>query len=84
MSNSSEGTNQETGTLEDNNVKNQSIRLHNQWFLNKNNTIEFGIENITNEIAYSLTFNDTLNMVDRSEKGILTAVYVQDKISIYC
>ncbi len=83
MSNSSEGTNRETGTLEENIVKDQSIRLRNQWFVNKNNTIEFGIENTANDITYSLTFNDTLNMVDRNDKGTQTAVYMLDKISLY-
>ena len=83
MSNFSEGTNLETGTFEDNIVNDRSVRLHNRWFANKNNTIEFGIENIENEITYSLTFSDTLNMVDRIDKGVQTAVYVQDRISLF-
>jgi ferric enterobactin receptor len=68
-------------TLEDNNVKDYSLRLRNQWTINKNNIMEFGLESTFNNITYSLVYNDTSTMVNTKNNGIQTAFYCEDKLS---
>jgi outer membrane receptor protein involved in Fe transport len=69
-------------TLEDNNVKDYSIRINNEVQLSKWNTLEFGLENIYNDISYKLTFSDTIKANDRSQNGYRTAIYLQDRINL--
>ncbi len=70
-------------TLEDNNVKDLSLRLRNEFQLNKWNFLEFGIEQINTNISYQLTFNDTLTVNDQNQHGFQTALYLQDKITLF-
>ncbi|MEI7423188.1 MAG: TonB-dependent receptor [Prolixibacteraceae bacterium] len=67
-------------TLENNNVKDYSIRLRNQWNINQNNIMEFGWEHTLNDITYSLAYNDTSTIVNTKNKGYLSAGYLQDQI----
>ena len=69
-------------TLEDNNVKDYSIRINNEVQLSKWNTLEFGLENIYNDISYKLTFSDTIRANDRLQNGYRTAIYLQDRINL--
>lgn len=82
-SSTTQGNNRIMGTFENNNVKDFNIRWKNQWLVNKYNTVEFGIENTFNDIAYSLLFNDTTVMVDKNSTGKISNVYLQDRISLF-
>jgi hypothetical protein len=75
--------NSRMNTLEDNQVEDVSFRIKNYWAPNSNNTIEFGLENTSNHITYSLTFNDSLNMVDKNSSGMQSSVYLLDKINLF-
>ena len=70
-------------TLEDNNVKDISLRLRNELQLNNWNFLEFGIEQINNNISYQLTFNDTLTANNKKQNGFQTAIYLQDKLTFF-
>lgn len=70
-------------TLEENNVKDLSLRIRNELQLNSWNLFDFGIEQINNNISYRLTFNDTLKVNDQNQHGFHTALYLQDKITIF-
>jgi ferric enterobactin receptor len=70
-------------TLEDNNVKDISLRLRNEWQLNDNNLFEFGVEQIDNKISYKLVFNDTLTGSNKIQNGFQTAFYLQDKLTFF-
>ena len=69
-------------TLEDNNVKDYSMRLNNELQLGRWNTLEFGLENIYNDISYKLNFSDTVKANDKSQHGYRTSFYLQDAINL--
>lgn len=69
------------GTLEDNNLKDYSIKSDVEIKLNKSNTIETGYHITHNDIKYSYAQNDTSTLVDRATKGNTYTAYLQDKIS---
>jgi hypothetical protein len=69
-------------TTEDNNIQDVGIKYHNELNISDNNILEFGLENTFNKISYKLINNDTSVIIDRNNNGNLTAVYIQDKISL--
>jgi hypothetical protein len=69
-------------TLEDNNVNDLSLRLNNEWTINSFNKLEFGFENTSNHITYSLVYNDTATMMDKNNYGNQSSFYLQDKINL--
>jgi len=66
------------GTLEDNNLQDYSFRLDNEYEVNKNNSLEFGLQANHFNIKYDYTQNDTTIIQNRDDIGSLYAVYVQD------
>lgn len=82
-SSSSSNLSSTQSTLENNNVKDYSVRLRNQLIVNPNNIVEFGAENTINNINYTLVYNDTSTMVNTKNKGYQTAAYLQDKIFLF-
>jgi hypothetical protein len=70
------------GTLEDNNLKDYSIKTDAEIKLTKRHTIETGYHITYNDIRYSYAQNDTSTIVDRITKGLTYTVYLQDKISL--
>ncbi len=66
------------GTLEDNNLKDYSIKLDNEYELNENNRLEFGFQANYFDIQYDYTQNDTNVIQKRSDIGSLVAIYLQD------
>jgi len=72
-----------TGTYEDNDLKDLSLRIDNEYALTSNNKLEFGIQLTNNDIEYSYTQNDTLNLIDRANTGTTSSVYLQDRITLF-
>lgn len=70
------------GTLEDNNLKDYSIKTDAEIKVNKKHTIETGYHITYNDIRYSYAQNDTSKIIDRVTKGLISTVYLQDKISL--
>ena len=66
------------GTLEDNNLQDYSIKLDNEYELNENNHLEFGLQANHFDIQYDYTQNDTNVIQNRDDIGNLYAIYVQD------
>ena len=66
------------GTVEDNEVIDYTFRLDNEYLLNSQHTLEFGMQLTYNEVDYNQIQNDTVTVLDRSDQGTVAATYVQD------
>ncbi len=67
------------GTIEDNNLKDFTLKIDNEYLLNSSNHIEFGVQITNNDISYNLDRNDTIQILDRQDNGTTYAAYLQDK-----
>ncbi|MEM6630070.1 MAG: TonB-dependent receptor [Bacteroidota bacterium] len=67
------------GLIEDNDVRNLSLRLDNRFQATPSNQLLFGIEINQQSVDYIYTQNDTLNLVDREDQGTTYAAYIQDE-----
>ena len=70
-----------TGLVEDNNLKDYTLRLHSEYKINSKHSLEFGGQITKNDVDYNYTFNDTITVIDQKDEGILNTVYLQDKWS---
>jgi len=70
------------GLIETNNVKDWSLRTDFTYDLNERNGVSFGFAFTNYDIAYNFGQNDTISILDRKDKGVLGAVYLQDKINL--
>ena len=70
-----------TGTYENNNLKDLSFKLDNEYKLSQNNKLDFGFQLTQNNIIYDYTQNDTLSLVSRDDSGLTGSFYIQDKIT---
>jgi len=67
------------GTIEDNNLKDITLKIDNEYLLNNSNQLEFGLQITNNDISYNLTRNDTIDILDRKDKGTTYSIYAQDR-----
>ncbi len=67
------------GTIEDNNLKDITLKIDTEYLLNSSNQLEFGVQITNNDISYNLTRNDTIDVLDRLDNGTTYAIYAQDK-----
>jgi len=70
-------------SYENNNVKDYSLRLGNIWNMAKNNKLKFGTQITQNDISYEYTQNDTLEILNRQDKGTQYAFYLQDEHTFF-
>jgi ferric enterobactin receptor len=70
-------------TFEDNNLKDVSLRFRNELNITDKNILEFGVENINNNISYVLRFNDTTTENNKKQTGIQTSGYFQDNMLFF-
>lgn len=70
--------NRRFGTLENNDLRDYTLRLDNEWTPGQRHRIGFGTQVTHNEITYDLSFNDTLNLLHRADVGTQTSLYLQD------
>lgn len=68
---------------EDNNVRDMSLRLQNEWKSSKNNILKFGTEITQNDISYLFTHNDTTTLVDKHETGLTYAFYLDNTYTLW-
>lgn len=66
------------GLVEDNDVKDITLRIDNTYQISGSNQIEFGGQITYNDISYSYLVNDTVNVIDRANQGTQYAAYLQD------
>ena len=69
------------GSLEDNNLKDFSYKMENEWRVAKNHQLEFGLNYTHYDIQYGYIQNDTINILNMDDRGDLLSLYVQDKWS---
>ena len=70
-----------TGLVEDNNLKDYTLRLHSEYKINSKHSLEFGGQITKNDVDYNYTFNDTITVIDQKDEGVLNTVYLQNKWS---
>lgn len=66
------------GSMENNDLKDFMIKLHNTYNLDNSNMLEFGIQSNLVQSDYGLTLNDTIDILDRHDNGNTYAFYLQD------
>ncbi len=71
------------GSIEDNNLRDYTVKLNSELSLGAANYLEFGIEATHFNIDYNYTLNDTTIIQDRADKGTVTAGYLQDRIRLF-
>ena len=74
--------NNNTGSYENNDLKDYSAKVDVEYRLNNSNTIEAGIGTTDNRIKYNYNQNDTIKVIDRDDKGITSTFYLQDHIRL--
>ena len=75
-------TSRTIGTVETNDLFDYSIVFNNEYKVDANHILNFGTQVTYNDIRYEYELNDTLNLIDEKDKGILGAIYLQDTWSI--
>ncbi len=70
------------GSYEQNDLKDISFKLDNEFKISQSNQLDFGLQTIWNNIDYEFTQNDTLSVINRSDEGVTMSFYVQDKHTI--
>lgn len=70
------------GTVEDNDLRDFSLKLDQELKLTEANQIEFGLHATHFDIDYSYTQNDTITIQDRQDVGNLYSFYLQDRIRL--
>ncbi|HRH59987.1 MAG TPA: TonB-dependent receptor, partial [Chitinophagaceae bacterium] len=80
----SSGSKQEikNGTLENNDLKDFTLKTNMEYKPSKNHNAEFGYNITYNHIVYTYGENDTSTVIDRNTKGIQYTGFAQDKISL--
>ncbi len=68
-----------SGSYEENDLKDVSLKIDNEFKLTQNNQLDFGLQATRNTIEYQFTQNDTLSVLDRNDEGLTTTFYVQDR-----
>jgi len=68
---------------EDNQIDDFSIRLDNEWVLNKQHRLGFGLQASQIQTDYRATLNDSVNLFERKNDAMQTAVYLQDKWRVF-
>ena len=71
-----------TGSMEDNNVNDFSLRLDNEWQVSNHHHVGFGLNVTQTTISYDFTRDDTLSILNRDDKSLLSTLYAQDKWKI--
>ena len=71
------------GSVEDNNLRDYTLKLNNEWKLGKSNQLEFGIQTTRYNIDYNYYLNDTISIQERHDRGTVLSGYVQDRIKLF-
>ncbi|MCX6233360.1 MAG: TonB-dependent receptor [Bacteroidetes bacterium] len=69
------------GSVEDNNIRDFSLKIDNEYNVNEQNLIEAGLLYSFYNIDYTYEMNDTIHILDKHDNGNLAALYFQDKWS---
>lgn len=72
-----------TGILEDNDLKDLSLKSDIEWTPNNNHSFGIGYHITKNDISYMYARSDTAKIIDRQTSGNTYAFYLQDKLSLF-
>ena len=72
-----------TGTMEDNQLQDFTLKMDNEWKTGQNNQIEFGLQLSQYEIDYDYTRNDTTTIQNKHNLGQVATVYLQDQLTVF-
>ncbi len=67
------------GTYEFNDLQDFSFKTDNEWKVSSKNQLEFGAQLTYNDIDYQFIQNDTLEVLNRADKGWTNSLYVSDR-----
>ncbi len=70
------------GTLESNNLIDYSAKVDMEYRTSSNNQVFFGIQGNKMNIDYSYSQNDTLQIINKNDKGNILATYLQDELKL--
>ena len=74
-------TTNKSGLIEDNNLNDYTLRIHNEYKINSKHSLEFGGQLTKNEVDYNYSLNDSISVISQKDKGLIKTVYIQDKWS---
>ncbi len=66
-------------SFQDNNIKDLTFKLDNNWSLHPQHKLGFGIQVTGISTKYNMIINDSLNIVNRDDQTFYPALYLQDK-----
>jgi ferric enterobactin receptor len=72
-------TTSNSGTVEDNKLKDLCFKTDNEYKTGLHNQLEFGVQFNQYNIKYNFVENDTLSILNMKETGSLAAVYIQNR-----
>lgn len=75
-------TTRTTGTYENNDLKDFTIKIDNEYIISNNHQLSLGLQSTLNEIDYIFQQNDTLTLLNRSESAQTSSLYLQDQLTI--
>jgi len=70
-------------SVEDNSVTDFTVRLDNEWEMNNNHKLKFGLWFSDVNTGFLMTRNDTLTILDRNSGSSQLALYISDKIDLF-
>ncbi|MFT6809023.1 MAG: ferric enterobactin receptor [Saprospiraceae bacterium] len=71
-----------TGSYENNDLTDLTFKIDNEYKINQNNQLGFGLQYTYNDIKYDYNQNDTITLVNRDDQGLTASFYIQDRITI--
>lgn len=74
---------QNIGQVETNDLKDFTAKIDFEYKLTPHNQLEFGIHSTANTIDYQYIQNDTVNVLSKSDRGLITAFYLQDQMRLF-
>ena len=74
-------TTNKSGLIEDNNLNDYTLRIHNEYKINSKHSLEFGGQLTKNEVDYNYSLNDSISVIKQKDKGLIKTVYIQNKWS---
>ena len=74
-------TTNKSGLIEDNNLNDYTLRIHNEYKINSKHSLEFGGQLTKSEVDYNYSLNDSISVINQKDKGLIKTVYIQNKWS---
>ena len=63
-------TTNKSGLIEDNNLNDYTLRIHNEYKINSKHSLEFGGQLTKNEVDYNYSLNDSISVINQKDKRV--------------